>query len=245
MKVFIYICLAIMGIIFLCLLYRLMIHYQLNRIDVKKASSLFQTKLNHYKQRELQKSFTFLVVGIMGLITVLSFAIIQLFQFDTQLHGVKTTNQLLRKEIKTVKAKKSMKNLLKDYPLSGLGLQRSLDGFIEESTKTVDLKEKVEQSLSKQLLPYLTDANVMLSTGDDSDSLHVVVTGSIEATNANLVILGQTITALMKEIEDIEKITEVTITIVDREGNDLYKGTYVRNEKGEFTFQSELRKGKG
>ena len=82
MNVFIFCCLAIMGIIFLCLLYRLVVHYQLDRINVKQTSILFQTKLNHFKQRELRKSFMYLFVGTMGLITVLSFAIIQLFQVD-------------------------------------------------------------------------------------------------------------------------------------------------------------------
>lgn len=49
----------------------------------------------------------------------------------------------------------------------------------------------------------------------------------------------------MKELESIEKIGEVHITIVDREGKDLYKGVYVRNKKGQFTFQSKMREGKG
>ena len=241
MNVFIFCCLAIMGIIFLCLLYRLVVHYQLDRINVKQTSILFQTKLNHFKQRELRKSFMYLFVGTMGLITVLSFAIIQLLQVETQIQGIRTSNRSLQSEVKTLKTKKSTKNLLKEYPTSGLELEKTLTA----KDQTVETKEQIEKNLSEALLPYIEEANLVLSSSSEADSLNILLTGSVEASNANLVILGQNISELMREAEGIKKIAEVHINIVDREGNDLYKGTYVRNEKGQFTFQSELRKGKG
>lgn len=230
-----------MGIIFLCLLYRLLVHYQLNRINVKQTSILFQTKLNHFKQRELRKSFTYLFAGTMGLISILSFAIIQMCQLETQVHGLSTDNQSLHSEVRRIKTKKSTKNLLKEYPASGLDLKTTLTA----NNETVASKELIEKSLSDQLRPYIEKANLVLSSSSEADSLSVLLTGSIEATNANLVILGQNIAELTREIEGIEKISEVHINIIDREGNDLYKGTYVRNEKAQFTFQSEMRKGKG
>lgn len=241
MNVLIICCLAMMGIIFLCLLYRLVVHYQLNRINVKQTSILFQTKLNHFKQRELLKSFMILFVSTMGLITVLSFAILQMFQMETQVQGVRANNRSLQGELKKLQKKKSTKNLLKEYPSSGLELEKTLTG----KDQTVASKVQIEKALSEKLMPYIEDANFVLSNGSDSDSVKVLLSGSIEATNANLVILGQNIAELMREIEGIKTVTEVHITIVDREGNDVYKGTHMRNEKGQFTFQSEMRKGKG
>lgn len=241
MNVLIICCLAMMGIIFLCLLYRLVVHYQLNRINVKQTSILFQTKLNHFKQRELLKSFMILFVSTMGLITVLSFAILQMFQMETQVQGVRANNRSLQGELKKLQKKKSTKNLLKEYPSSGLELEKTLTG----KDQTVASKGQIEKALSEKLMPYIEDANFVLSNGSDSDSVKVLLSGSIEATNANLVILGQNIAELMREIEGIKTVTEVHITIVDREGNDVYKGTHMRNEKGQFTFQSEMRKGKG
>lgn len=230
-----------MGIIFLCLLYRLVVHYQLNRINVKQTSILFQTKLNHFKQRELRKSFMVLFVGTMGLITVLSFAILQLFQVETQVQGVRTNNRSLQEELKKLQVKQSTKNLLKEYPSSGLDLEKTLTA----KDQTIESKGQVEKALSEKLLPYIEDANLVLSNSDESDSVKVLLNGSIEATNANLVILGQNISELMREMEGIKAVTEVHLMIVDREGNDVYKGTHMRNERGQFTFQSEMRKGKG
>lgn len=241
MNVFIICCLAMMGIIFLCLFYRLVVHYQLNRINVKQTSILFQTKLNHFKQRELRKSFMVLFVSTMGLITVLSFAILQLFQVETQVQGVRANNRSLQGELKKLQTKKSTKNLLKEYPSSGLDIEKTLTA----KDQTVESKGQIEKALSDKLLPYIENANLVLSNGSDSDSVKVLLSGSIEATNANLVILGQNIAELMREIGGIKAVTEVHITIVDRKGNDVYKGTHMRNEKGQFTFQSEMRKGKG
>lgn len=136
---------------------------------------------------------------------------------------------------------KSTKNLLKEYPSAGLELEKTLTA----DDQTVENKSQIEQNLSEKLTPYIEEANVVISKGDDSDSLNIILTGSIEATNANLVLLGQNIAELMGEAEGIKNIAEVHINIVDREGNDLYRGTYLRNEKGRFTFQSEMRKGKG
>lgn len=230
-----------MGIIFLCLLYRLLVHYQLNRINTKRTSILFQTKLNHFKQRELQKSFTYLFAGTLGLISVLFFSVILLFQLETQVHGLSTDNRSLQGQIKKIKTKKSTGNLLKEYPTSGLNLKASLAA----NNVTVEGKEQNEKDISNQLSPYIEKANLVLSSSNEADSLSVLLTGTIEGTNANLVTLGQNIVELMLEIEGIEKISEVHISIDDHEGNDLYKGTYFRNETGQFTFQSEMRKGKG
>lgn len=230
-----------MGIIFLCLLYRLLVHYQLNRINTKRTSILFQTKLNHFKQRELQKSFTYLFAGTLGLISVLFFSVILLFQLETQVHGLSTDNRSLQGQIKKIKTKKSTGNLLKEYPTSGLNLKASLAA----NNVTVEGKEQNEKDISNQLSPYIEKANLVLSSSSEADSLSVLLTGTIEGTNANLVILGQNIVELMLEIEGIKKISEVHISIDDHEGNDLYKGTYFRNETGQFTFQSEMRKGKG
>lgn len=144
-------------------------------------------------------------------------------------------------ELKKLQVKRSTKNLLKEYPSSGLDLEKTLTA----KDQTVESKGQVEKALSDKLLPYIEDANLVLSNGNDSDSVKVLLSGSIEASNANLVILGKNIAELMREIEGIKAVAEVHITIVDREGNDVYKGTHMRNEKGQFTFQSEMRKGKG
>lgn len=241
MKFFIGISLALMGTLFLCLLYRLMIQYQLTRVDTKQTSILFQTKFNHFKLKELRKSFTYLFVGTMGLITILSFAILQLFQIETQVQKQRASNLMLQSEVKNIKTRKSTKNLLKGYPSSGLELEESLT----VNKQTLKKKEQIEKDLSEQLIPYIGAENLVLSSGNESESLNILITGSIDATNANLVIFGKNITSLLQEVEQIKNVSEVHINIVDREGNDLYKGVYVRNEKGQFTFQSELRKGKG
>ncbi|MDT2397135.1 hypothetical protein ABQD97_19895 [Enterococcus avium] len=241
MKVFIGCCLAVMGVIFLCLSYRLMVHYQLNRINAKQTSLLFQTKLYHFKQKERQKSFMYLFAGIMGLITILSFAILQLFQMDTQIQGLRTSNRSLKSEVKSIRTKRSTKDLLKEYPSSGLGFKHVL----AEKNQLVEKKNEAEQELSVRLSPYFQEANLIVSSNSDSDLVNFLLTGSIENNYANLIALGQNITEFMKELESIEKIGEVHITIVDREGKDLYKGVYVRNKKGQFTFQSKMREGKG
>ncbi|MGL9746925.1 hypothetical protein [Enterococcus sp. DIV0170] len=241
MNVFVVCCLVIMGIIFLCLCYRLFVHYQLSRINVKETSVLFQTKLTHFKQRELRKSLGFLFIGTMGLSMVLSFAIIQLFQLETKVHSLTENNQALEGELQELQTKKSSKKLLKEYPSSGLNLEKTLTA----NNETVEKKEQIEKEVSERLLPYINEANLTLSSSSESDALSIFLTGTIEASNANLVILGQNITELMREMEGIEAIAEVHLNIVDREGNDLYKGTYARNKKGQFTFQSEMRKGKG
>ena len=203
---------------------------------------LFQTKLTHFKQRELRKSFGFLFIGTMGLSMVLSFAIIQLFQLETRVHSLDETNQALEGELQELQSKKSSKKRLKEYPSSGLNLEKKLTA----NNETVEKKEQIEKELSEALLPYINEAHLALSSSSESDALSVLLTGTLlEATNANLVILGQNVTELMREMEGIEAIAEVHVTIVDREGNDLYKGTYTRNKKGQFTFQSEMRKGKG
>lgn len=234
-------CLAIIGIIFLCLLSRLAVHYRLNQITSKQTSILFQTKLSQFKQKEQKKSVAYLFTGTMGLIIVLFFAIIQFYQFELQLHELGKNSQRLQSEVEKSKTKMSSKNLLKEYPSSGLDLKESLT----TDKETIEEKERIEKELSQALLPYIEEANLVLSSGDEATTLTILLTGSIEATNTNLVTLGQNLTELMREIEGIEKIDEVHINIVDREGNELYKGTYARNEKRQFIFQSEMRKGKG
>lgn len=241
MKVFIGCCLAVMGVIFLCLSYRLLVHYQLNRINLKQTSHLFQTKLIHFKQKELQKSFIYLFVGMMGLITVLSFSTLQLFQMDTQIHGIRKSNSSLRSEVKSIRTKRTTKELLTEYPSSGIGIKQVL----VDNDLLIDKKSDTEQELSAQLSPYFQEANLIISSTNDSDSLNLLLTGSIEASYVNLIILGQNVKEFMKELESTRKIGEVHITIIDREGKDLYKGTYVRNKKGQFTFQSKMREGKG
>lgn len=230
-----------MGVIFLCLLYRLLVHYKLNRINVKQTSPLFQTKLYHFKQKERQKSFVYLFVGMMGLITVLSFSILQLFQMDTQIHEIRKSNSSLRSEVKSIRTKRTTKESLTEYPSSGIGIKQVL----ADNNLLIDKKSDTEQELSAQLSPYFQEANLIISSTNDSDSLNLLLTGSIEASYVNLIILGQNVKEFMKEIESTRKIGEVHITIIDREGKDLYKGTYVRNKKGQFTFQSKMREGKG
>lgn len=241
MNVFVICSLAIMGIIFLCLCYRIFVHYQLSRIHVKGTSMLFQTKLTHFKQRELRKSFGILFIGTIGLSMILSFAIIQLFQVETQIHRLSENNQALKDELQEQQIKKSSKKRLQEYPSSGLKLKNALT----VNNQTVEKKDQIEKEVTERIRPYIHEANLVLSSSSESDALSVLLTGTVEATNGNLVLLGQNITELMRELEGIAGIAEVHVTIVDREGNDLYKGTYTRNKKEQFIFQSEMRKGKG
>ena len=218
-----------------------MVHYRLDNIPTKQTSRLFRTKLTQFKQKELRKSLVYLAVGMMGGITVIAFSLLQVFQLETRMQGLRTDNRALQGEVRTMKKKTQVKTLLADYPVSGLDLNDQL----VVSNQTIDEKEKLEKKVSKQLLPYIDDAKLVFSSSSESDSLTLLLTGSVQASNANLVILGQNITAFMKEVEGVKKITEVHVNMNDREGNDLYKGTYIRNDQGHFTFQSELRKGKG
>ena len=243
MKVWIIGCFGMMGMIVLSILYRFMVHYRLDNIPTKQTSRLFRTKLTQFKQKELRKSLVYLAVGMMGVITVIAFSLLQVFQLETRMQGLRTDNRSLQGEVRTMKKKTQVetKTLLADYPVSGLDLNDQL----VVSNQTIDEKEQLEKKVSKQLLPYIDDAKLVFSSSSESDSLTLLLTGSVQASNANLVILGQNITAFMKEVEGVKKITEVHVTMNDREGNDLYKGTYIRNDQGQFTFQSELRKGKG
>lgn len=243
MKVWIIGCFGIMGMIVLSFLYRFMVHYRLDNIPTKQTSRLFRTKLTQFKQKELRKSLVYLAIGMMGLITVIAFSLLQVFQLETRMQGLRTDNRSLQGEVRTMKKKTQVrpKTLLVDYPVSGLDLNDQL----VVSNQTIDEKEQLEKKVSKQLLPYIDEAKLVFSSSSESDSLTLLLTGSVQASNANLVILGQNITAFMKEVEGVKKITEVHVTMNDREGNDLYKGTYIRNDQGHFTFQSELRKGKG
>lgn len=195
----------------------------------------------HFKQRELRKSFFYLFISILWLITVLTFSIIQLLQLEMQVDGLNTNNRSLQSEVKKYTRKRSMKNLLEEYPSTGL----KLDKIMTDNEQTFKNKEQLEEELSDKLKPYISEAKLVISDDNNSDSLRVILTGSIETSNANLVLLGQNIVKLMRELEEIKKISEVYLTISDHEGNDLYIGIYLRNEKGEFTFQSDLRKGKG
>ena len=241
MKVWISGCFGIMGMIVLSILYRFMVHYRLDNIPTKQTSRLFRTKLTQFKQKELRKSLVYLAIGMMGVITVIAFSLLQVFQLETRMQGLRTDNRALQGEVRTMKKKTQVKNLLADYPVSGL----DLNDQVVVSNQTIDEKEELEKKVSKQLLPYIDDAKLVFSSSSESDSLTLLLTGSVQASNANLVILGQNITAFMKEVEGVKKITEVHVNMNDREGNDLYKGTYIRNDQGQFTFQSELRKGKG
>ena len=241
MKVWLIGCFGIMGMIVLSLLYRFLVHYRLDNIPTKQTSRLFRTKLTQFKQKELRKSLVYFAVGMMGLITVIAFSLLQVFQLETRMQGVQTDNRALQGEVRTMKKKTQVKTLLADYPVSGLDLNDQL----VVSNQTIDEKEQLEKKVSKQLLPYIDEAKLVFSSSSESDSLTLLLTGSVQASNANLVILGQNINAFMKEVEGVKKIAEVHVNMNDREGNDLYKGTYIRNDQGHFTFQSELRKGKG
>ncbi|MDT2658938.1 hypothetical protein P7E02_03610 [Enterococcus hulanensis] len=241
MKVWIIGCFGMMGMIVLSILYRFMVHYRLDNIPTKQTSRLFRTKLTQFKQKELRKSLVYLAIGMMGVITVIAFSLLQVFQLETRMQGLRTDNRSLQGEVRTMKKKTQVTTLLADYPVSGLDLNDQL----VVSNQTIDEKEQLEKKVSKQLLPYIDDAKLVFSSSSESDSLTLLLTGSVQASNANLVILGQNITAFMKEVEGVKKITEVHVNMNDREGNDLYKGTYIRNDQGHFTFQSELRKGKG
>lgn len=243
MKVWIIGCFGMMGMIVLSILYRFMVHYRLDNIPTKQTSRLFRTKLTQFKQKELRKSLVYLAIGMMGLITVITFSLLQVVQLETRMQGLRTDNRSLQGEVRTMKKKTQVKtkSLLADYPVSGLDLNDQL----VVSNQTIDEKEQLEKKVSKQLLPYINEAKLVFSSSSESDSLTLLLTGSVQASNANLVILGQNITAFMKEVEGVKKITEVHVNMNDREGNDLYKGTYIRNDQGQFTFQSELRKGKG
>lgn len=241
MKVWIIGCFGIMGMIVLSILYRFMVHYRLDNIPTKQTSRLFRTKLTQFKQKELRKSLVYLAIGMMGGITVIAFSLLQVFQLETRMQGLRTDNRALQGEVRTMKKRTQVKSLLADYPVSGLDLNDQL----VVSNQTIDEKEQLEKKVSKQLLPYIDEAKLVFSSSSESDSLTLLLTGSVQASNANLVILGQNITAFMKEVEGVKKIAEVHVNMNDREGNDLYKGTYIRNDQGQFTFQSELRKGKG
>ncbi|WP_137664190.1 hypothetical protein [Enterococcus hulanensis] len=241
MKVWIIGCFGIMGMIVLSILYRFMVHYRLDNIPTKQTSRLFRTKLTQFKQKELRKSLVYLAIGMMGVITVIAFSLLQVFQLETRMQGLRTDNRALQGEVRTMKKRTQVKSLLADYPVSGLNLNDQL----VVSNQTIDEKEQLEKKVSKQLLPYIDEAKLVFSSSSESDSLTLLLTGSVQASNANLVILGQNITAFMKEVEGVKKIAEVHVNMNDREGNDLYKGTYIRNDQGQFTFQSELRKGKG
>lgn len=210
-------------------------------MNAKASSMLFRTKLNYFEKRELRKSVLYLFIGTIGLTLLLSFAIFQQFQLEKQVEGLRTSSHLLQNEVKKNEQKKNTQHLLKDYPASGLGLEKTLP--LEQ--RTIEEKELIEKTLSERLLPYIENTKIVLSSGNESGALNVLLTGEIEPSHANLVILGQNISAFMREMEQIKTFEEVYITIVDYEGNDLYKGTYLRSEKGEFTFQSEMRKGKG
>ena len=241
MKVWIIGCFGIMGMIVLSILYRFIVHYRLDNIPTKQTSRLFRTKLTQFKQKELRKSLVYLAIGMMGLITVIAFSLLQVFQLETRMQGLRTDNRSLQSEVRTMKKKTQVTTLLADYPVSGLDLNDQL----VVSNQTIDEKEQLEKKVSKQLLPYIDDAKLVFSSSSESDSLTLLLTGSVQASNANLVILGQNITAFMKELEGVKKVAEVHVNMNDREGNDLYKGNYIRNDQGHFTFQSELRKGKG
>lgn len=230
--------LIIMGIISLCLAYRLTIHYRLNQISVKQTSRLFKTKFVQFKQKELRKSLTYLFTGMIAVIIVSTCSI---FRLEMSMKDVQANNQKFQSEIQTMKENVAAGPLLKRYPSSGLGLKNSL---VSEN-QTATQKNQLEKSLSNQLNPYIDQANFIFSSANEADYLTLLLTGTVAAKQANLVILGQNISAFVKEIEEIEKISEVQIQINDQKGNNLYKGIYVKDNEGQFRFQPELRKGKG
>lgn len=71
--------------------------------------SSFKTKLEHFKKGITQK-FDVSIVGTMGLIAVLSFAILQLFQLEDQMQGLRANNRTLQSEVKN-----ETKNSTKTY----------------------------------------------------------------------------------------------------------------------------------
>lgn len=240
--VFIIGCLMIIGIIFLSLMYRGVVHYRLNQVPTKQSSRLFKTKLVQFKQKELRKSMVYLFAGIIGILIVLTFSLFQLFQLETYVQELKINNQVLQGDIRILKKKKiSTKSRLKDYPPAGLELKNDLD----LNHQTIERKEQTEEVLSKQLQSYVDDAQLVISSSNEADSLTMTLTGTVEETTADLVILGKNISAFMREAEGVKEIVEVHISINTHEGHDVYKGTYTRNDSGQFVFQSELRKGKG
>jgi len=240
--VFIMGCLIIIGIIFLSLTFRGVVHYRLNQVPTKQTSRLFKTKLVQFKQKELRKSMVYLFAGMIGILIVLTFSLFQMFQLETYVQELKINTQVLQGDIRILKKKKiSTKSKLEDYPSSGLELKNNL----ELNHQTIERKEQTEKVLSKQLQSYIDDAQLVISSSSEADSLTMNLTGTVEATTADLVVLGKNITAFMREVEGAKEIVEVHVSINTHEGNDVYKGTYIRNDSGQFVFQSELRKGKG
>lgn len=183
----------------------------------------------------------YLFVSTLVLITILTFWMVQLFRLEMKMQDVTMTKDSLQSEIQKFESKRSTKNRLKKYPSSGVGLEKSL--AMED--QTINSKGQIEKSVAEKLEPYIEEANLIISDGDDSDTVSILLTGSFEATNVNLVIFGQNISEMMREVEGIKTVSEVHVHVNDREENELYKGTYVRDDKGQFIFQSEMRKGKG
>ena len=231
-------CLFILGIISLFLMYRMLVHYRLNRVSVNQSSRLFKLKLAQFKQKELRKSLIYLLVGLSASIIV---SIITIYRLEITMKDITTNNRMLQSEVRSMKQKGSTSGLLEEYPSSGIGLKKNL----VSDNQTIDHKEKVEHSISNQLHPYIGKANFVFSSSSESDTFSILLTGSVESRNANLVILGQNISAFIREISEIKNISEIQININDQNGNDLYKGSYIRDDEGQFRFQSKLRKGKG
>lgn len=224
------------------LIYRFIVHYRLHQISTNQTSRLFRTKLTQFKQKELQKSMVTFGVALLSVVILLMIAMIQLTQLEIRVQGVTTHTKELRGNILKLKRKSSSSvSQLKDYPSKGLALESRL----KYTEQTLAEKEATERKLATYLCPYISEAQWVLSSGSDADSLTATIMGRVEATGSDLVILGKNLTALMREIEGIPSIIEVHISIVDNEERSIYKGTYLRNDTGYFTFRSELRKGNG
>lgn len=223
-----------MVLIILSFLYRLVVHNRLSKINPAQGTLLFKMKLRHYKQHEWRKTFIYLLVGFFGLMGILFLTLFQLAQIETHVQELHTRTRV-------VQAKQETKRKLMTYPTTGLQLKEGL----MVNNQTIKQKDQREQTISEKLRPYIGEVNVVLSSGREADSLVMLLTGTNDGSSTDLVVLGQNITALMREVEKFEQISEVQMTIIDGEGNDLYKGSYIRNDNGEFAFQSTIRKGKG
>lgn len=222
------------------ILSRIYLQDQLNYAKKSNPDSItFLRKFSYVQQKIVAKHSTWLFILSASLTVSLVLMVFVVFQLSGD--NQSTKRRLAKAEEETVRVIQQQEDIIKQtviqsYPEKGLGIKNYhwREVFSEEKK---DLQAKIEGDLSTSMAPYFGSTTSLTMVEVASQKLTIAFACN-PGTSRNKKIVLDNISALIKELEEIEQVTLVNFQIVfeGEKETENYRCSYQR-ENEEESFQ--------
>ncbi|MGG5369389.1 hypothetical protein [Enterococcus sp. AZ196] len=245
---FIGIILVLLVINIAIILSRIYLQDQLNYAKKTNPESIsFQRKFSYIQQKIVAKHSTWLLIISASLTVCLILMVFVIFQLSSDNQAA--MKRLAKAEEETVKLTQQQEDIInqsviQSYPQKGIGIA---DYNWEEvfGEKGKEQQASIEGELSQSMAPYFGSTTALTMVEVSSQKLTIAFASNPGAKHNKKLVLDN-ITALVKEAEGINQLTQINFQAAFKEGEEKedYQCSYQR-ENGDAQFQLISKENEG